>query len=165
MENQSESKVGKTYLYSVLAFMLILPLLSVLIDYRFNNSASFWMLIGKWFLFWAVGVRLFIAGLRQIFNPAFTAKEIFHLNGDESFVIIRELGFATLCFGTISIVSLFVPQWRIVAAIQGGMFYGLAGAIHVIKKPAGANEFVAMVSDIFIALVMFGYAAFYLLAR
>ena len=30
-------------------------------------------LVGKWFVFWAVGARLFIAGIRQVIQPAFTA--------------------------------------------------------------------------------------------
>jgi hypothetical protein len=32
-------------------------------------------LVGKWFVFWAaVGVRLGLAGLRQILQPSFTAE-------------------------------------------------------------------------------------------
>ena len=37
-------------------------------------------LFSKWFIFSAVGLRLFLAGIKQIVDPAFTAKEIFHLD-------------------------------------------------------------------------------------
>ena len=39
-----------------------------------------------------------MAGIRQITNPAFTAKEIFHIDSMASLAIVRELGFANLCF-------------------------------------------------------------------
>jgi hypothetical protein len=36
-------------------------------------------LIGKWFLFWAAGVRLMLAAFRQLFQPEFTARQIFKI--------------------------------------------------------------------------------------
>ena len=38
-------------------------------------------LIGKWFLFWAAGVRLMLAAFRQLFQPEFTARQIFKIEG------------------------------------------------------------------------------------
>jgi hypothetical protein len=35
-----------------------------------------WLLLGRWFVFWAVGVRLLTAGIRQIAQPRFTAETI-----------------------------------------------------------------------------------------
>lgn len=137
--------------------MFILPVLSVLINFWIDRQLFRWALIGKWFVFWSIGARLFIAGLRQIFNPAFTAENIFHIEDKESYAIVKELGFANVCLGTISIVSLFVPEWRTAAAFAGGLFFGLAGANHLIKKPASSNEVIAMISDIFIFLVMLIY--------
>jgi hypothetical protein len=55
------------------------------------------------------------------------------------------------------ILSLFLPQWRIVSAFGSGIFYGIAGINHLIKKPAGANEMLALVSDIFIFLCLLIY--------
>jgi hypothetical protein len=148
------------YLISVLLFMLILPVASILIQWQVSKAEIGWPLIGKWFVFWSVGIRLFIAGLRQATKPAFTAKEIFHMTGDESYVVIRELGFANLCFGTLGILSLFKPEWRPAAAIAGGLYFGLAGVQHLFKKPDSRNELIAMVSDIYIFLILALYLSF-----
>jgi len=81
--------------------MLVLPLLSDAIEHYVSKEQSSLMnLVGKWFIFSAVGLRLFIAGLRQTLNPSFTAESIFHIKDKESFVIVKELGFANICMGT-----------------------------------------------------------------
>ena|SRR5450432_1619461 len=156
MEN--ETKFNKPYFFGVLCLTIIFPALSVLTAWLVNKdqliSVAF---TGKWFIFWAVGLRLFIAGLRQVINPAFTAKDIFHIDNKESWVIVRELGFANICFGLIGILSLFLPAWRMVSAFGSGIFYGIAGVNHAIKKPAGPNEMIALVSDIFIFIILLGY--------
>jgi hypothetical protein len=95
-----------------------------------------------------------MAGIRQITNPAFTLKEIFHIQSTDSYTVVRELGFANLCFGLIGIISLFIPQWRIVSAFGSGLYYGIAGLNHFIKKPVGANERLALVTDIIIFMVL-----------
>ena len=109
------------------------------------------------FIFYAVGLRLFLAGIKQTTNPAFTAKEIFHIDSPESFPILREIGFANLCFGQIGLISLFLPQWRIVSALGSGLYYGLAGLQHFIKKLAGTNEKFALITDIIIFLILLVY--------
>lgn len=121
-----------------------------------QSSVSFG-LFGKWFIFSAVGVRLFIAGIKQTTDPAFTAKEIFHLQNPENYPIVRELGFANLCFGLIGIMSLFFPQWRVVSAFGSGLYYGIAGLQHFLKKPVRVNEKFAMVTDLLIFLVLLVY--------
>jgi len=135
---------------------LVLPVLSLLIDSGHSHTFSL-ELAGKWFVFWAIGVRLFTAGIRQITKPGFTARDIFHLKHSESHVLVRELGFANICFGLAGIFSFFIPSLRLGAAFTGGLYMGIAGLQHIIKKPASPNEVVAMVSDIFIFLVMTGY--------
>lgn len=117
------------------------------------SFALFW----KWFFFLAVGLRLAVAGVQQIANPAFIALEIFHIENSESFPVVRELGFANLCFGLVGIVSLAKPEWRPVSAFASGMYYGLAGLMHVLKKPAGVNERFALWTDWVIFGVLVGY--------
>ena len=148
------------YLISILLFMLILPLASVIFEWLAHTSLFGWALIGKWFVFWALGVRLFIAGIRQVTKPEFTAKEIFHISGSESFVIIKELGFANLSFGLIGMLSLLKVEWREAAAIAGGAYFGLAGILHLSKKRDSANEVIAMISDLFIVAILLAYLFF-----
>ncbi|HEX7757667.1 MAG TPA: DUF6790 family protein [Niabella sp.] len=150
--------INKRYITVVSVLTFLLPLIcsvaEMLVDKQ--SSVSFG-LFGKWFIFSAVGVRLFIAGVKQTTDPAFTAKEIFHLQNPESYPIVRELGFANLCFGLIGIMSLFFPQWRVVSAFGSGLYYGIAGLQHFLKKPVGVNEKFAMVTDLLIFLVLLVY--------
>jgi hypothetical protein len=156
MENKTTG-ANNIYLITVLAFMLFLPLLSFGVDYFRNDQEGVISLLGKWFVFWAIGIRLLTAGIKQVLDPAFTAEKIFHLTDKGSHVIVKELGFANICFGLIGVISLFIPQWRMAAAFAGGVFLALDGINHIIKKPAGLNESIAMISDLFIAAIMAAY--------
>ncbi len=150
-------KISKIYLSSILLLMLILPIISIVIDSRYHQDHDLIALAGKWFVFWAVGVRLLLAGVRQAAKPAFTLQEIFHIKNKESEVIVRELGFANICFGITSVLSILISEWRPAAAFVGGLYMGIAGVYHIIKKPVSPNEVIAMVSDIYIFIVLAVY--------
>jgi len=150
--------MNKSYLIIVLLLMLVLPCVSIGIEFLVAaKQLSFISLVGKWFVFWSIGVRLFSAGIRQVSKPSFTAETIFHITNKESYVIVKELGFANICLGAIGIISLFIPDLRMASAFSGGLFMGIAGVNHIIKKPEGINEVIAMISDVFIAVVMMFY--------
>lgn len=158
MTSKSSSEVNKKYIIVVSVLTFILPIICSVVEIMINKNGLFsFDLIGKWFIFSAVGLRLFIAGIKQTTDPAFTAKEIFHIDNPESFPIVRELGFANLCFGLIGIVSLFLPQWRVVSAFGSGLYYGIAGLQHFLKKPVGINEKFALVTDIIIFILLLIY--------
>src|ERR1700733_4756781 len=99
--------ISKPYLISVTALTIVLPVVAFIAEHCITDAALTFELFGKWFVFSAVGLRLFVAGIKQSTNPAFTAKEIFQIESRDSFPIVRELGFANICFGLIGIVSLF----------------------------------------------------------
>lgn len=124
MSTSSREPVSRGYLASVVAFVVVAPLVSLAVDR--GAGAVF-----RWFLFWAVGVRLLVAGLRQVLQPSFTAAEIFKLQGREAFPVVRELGFANLCQGLVAALSVGIPSWRIPAAVAGGLYFGVAGALHI----------------------------------
>jgi hypothetical protein len=147
------------YFIVVAALMLVLPVTSVAIDFGLHREASFLNLVGKWFTFWSVGVRLVIAGLRQIIQPRYTAREILGLTGDEALLVVRELGFANLAIGVIGICSLMLVDWTPAGALAGGVFYALAGANHVWQAHRNAKENVAMASDLFVAAVLMFHCA------
>ena len=157
-------KTNRLYLYSTILLMLIFPAISILINFEFiQHDINLISLIGKWFIFWAIGCRFLTAGLRQAFKPAFTAETIFHFKNKESFVIIRELGFANICTGLTAIISFMIPQWRVVIAFSGGLFLGIAGLNHVVRKPDNPNELIPMISNIFVFLVMVLYLTNYIM--
>ena len=152
-----EKKIN-LYFINVLATMLILPIVSMAVEAAIRNTPLSIELTGKYFIGWAIGVRLMIAGLRQSTRPQFTAEQIFNIHdSSESLPIIRELGFANICLGLIGIVSLFYREWRLAAAVAGGLYFGLAGFMHAFRKAASRNELIAKISDLFI----FGIALFY----
>jgi hypothetical protein len=135
--------------------MLVLPTARVIVEALwFGSAADVMLLVGKWFVFWAVGVRLFIAGVRQVAQPQFTAKSIFEIKDRAAFAIVRELGFANLSTGTLGLASLAVPAWVVPAAIVGGLFYGLAAAGHAFRGKRNFSEQTALISDIFAFVIL-----------
>ncbi len=145
------------YYCIVAALMFVLPLLSIAADASGASAAALMPLVGKWFVFWAVGVRLSLAGLRQIVQPRYTAKHILGIEGDDVLLVVRELGFANLSIGMLGVASLMAAGWVVPAALAGGLFYGLAGVNHARQPNRNRLENVAMVSDLFVAAVLLGF--------
>jgi hypothetical protein len=148
-----------SYLLMNLSFLLILPVFSILTEHLVEQEGYGWQLLGKWFIFWAIGIRLFTAGISQASNPTFTAQ-IFRMKSRESFVIIRELGFANISLGVMGILSVINHDWRLLAAIAGGLFLGIAGIQHLFKKPDSRNEVIAMLYDLSVLLFIGLYFLF-----
>ena len=71
--------------------------------------------------------------------------------------MVRELGIANLAIGTVGTGSLLVPEWLPAAALAGMIFYGLAGINHAFQPHRNRLENVAMVSDLFVAVVLLAY--------
>jgi hypothetical protein len=152
------------YLAMIILLMGVLPALSVLIEFCIPHSSDdLLFLIGKWFVFWGVGVRLMLAGVRQIANPTFTADVIFGVKEKAALTIVQELGFGNLSIGLLGALALVRNEWVVPAAITGGLFYGLAGIKHLIKGKRNRTENIAMVSDLWIFLVLAGYLAGFML--
>jgi hypothetical protein len=146
------------YYVSVILLMLLFPLGSITAETAYYHSQLPLMaLIGKWFVFWAAGVRLFIAGLRQIVQPRFTSGHIFGIKGDDALPLVRELGLANVATGLVGILSLFEPQFALPVAIAATIFYGGAGIGHVAKAHRNGLENTAMISDLAASAV---FAAF-----
>lgn len=148
------------YFVSVLLLTIVLPLVSIAVGhFLLHSPLPLTALLGKWFVFWAAGVRLFSAGLRQFFQPEYTAKQIFHMTTDEALPVVRELGIANVAVGTAGILSLWKPSFVLPIAIVGAIFYGIAGINHVREKNKSRNETVAMETDLWVAVVLIAYLA------
>jgi hypothetical protein len=147
------------YVTMVIALMLALPLISivaqiVLTDHGALHGAAYLAVVAKWYVFWAVGARLSLAGLRQIIQPRYTAETILGMKGAEALFFVRELGFANLAMGSVGLASQASPPWVTPAAMLGAIYYGLAGINHCFHKDRNKLENVALVSDLFAALVL-----------
>jgi len=136
------------YLAVVVLTMFVLPIGSTLVDHLLHPDAALIWLIGRWF------VRLALAGARQTIQPAFTAREIFHMSGDEALPIVRELGVANLGAGVVGLLSLVAPSFVLPAALYAAIFYGAAGIGHVLQRDRAANETIAMASDLFVFVML-----------
>jgi hypothetical protein len=145
------------YLITVLLLMFILPIGTTWFDYQEASHPALTFLIGKWFVFWASGVRLVIAGLWQFFQPQFTLTEIFGIKSKDARPLVRELGATNFATGLVGMLSLYWPTFLVPVAIIAGIFYGFAGIEHALRRTRSLNETVAMVSDFFVcaALVVF----------
>jgi hypothetical protein len=142
------------YFVAVLMLTLILPLISVGVELAYHPEAHLAALVCKWFTLWAVGVRLAMAGLRQVFQPGYTAHVILGLKGDEPLLVVRELGFANLCMGVLGLCSLWVPGWATAGALVGGLFYGMAGVNHALRPHRNAKENTAMATDLLASVAL-----------
>jgi hypothetical protein len=146
------------YILTIILLMFVFPILSVLTElFIFHSAARIILLIGKWFVFWAVGVRLFTAGLRQTLRPQFTAEKILGIRGSDQLIIVQELGFANLSMGILGISTILNGNWILPAAIVGCLFIGLAGIRHVFSKERNPLENSAMLSNLIIFVVLLIY--------
>jgi hypothetical protein len=147
------------YVPMIMALMAVIPLASAVLqllsgDHAVLNAAVIIPIIAKWYVFWAVGVRLFIAGLRQMLQPRYTAETILGVKGDDALMLVRELGFANTALGSVGLASIFAPSWVLPVAVAAAIFYALAGINHALHRHRNKIQNVAMVSDLFAALVL-----------
>ena len=145
---------NRVYLAVVGLTMFVLPVTSVLIEHALVPGEPIIFLIGRWFVFWGVGVRLTLAGLRQLFQPGFTATQIFHMKSEEALPLVRELGVANIATGAVALLSLAIASFILPVSISSAIFYGAAGVRHVIETDRSRNENIAMASDLFLFLVL-----------
>jgi len=146
--------MGRMYLALVLGLMVVVPAASTLIEFAADGGGNPLLLAGKWFTFWGIGVRLFIAGLSQTLRPGFTAQNILGAKPDASAnLIVQELGFANLAFGLVGILSLPIFGWLVPAALAGGVFLALAGIRHIAKPHKNTKEWIATLTDLLVAAV------------
>ncbi len=146
------------YFVVVVALTILLPIAAAVAEaYYVLPAAGVFMLLGKWTAFFATGVRLLIAGLRQAFQPRFTLKQIFEIENEPSEQIVQELGFANLAMGVLGVLALLHPMLTFAAALVGALFYGLAGLKHLAKRERNAERTTAMVTDlwVFAALALY----------
>jgi len=148
------------YIVLVVLFMLVLPALSVIHErYFLGSHAGLLLLIGKWFVFWGVGVRVGFAGVHQAINPRYTAETLLGLKTSEPWLVVRELGFANMALGAIALGSVLAHNWLMPAALAGGLFYGLAGINHLATKSRNRLQNVAMLSNLYACGVLCAYLA------
>jgi hypothetical protein len=148
------------YFIFVILLMLVLPVASTAVEALWlGDDGGLIFLLGKWFVFWTVGVRLLLAGVRQVAQPRFTAESIFDIKDPAAYPIVREISFGNLAIGVLGLASLAQPAWVVPAAIVGGLYYGLAGGGHTFRGDRNFNEQTALVTDLMIFVVLAVFVA------
>jgi hypothetical protein len=143
------------YIVMVIGLMLIFPMASIAIEVLMHDHGVLTVaVIAKWYVFWAVGVRLLIAGLRQIAQPRYTAQIILGVKAPDAVLIVRELGFANTAIGSAAVVSISLAGWTSPLAVIGTIFYGLAAINHAAHEGRSKLQNVAMISDFFASAVL-----------
>ncbi len=142
------------YLASVVGLLAVLPLMSVALQALVVPGSDLLFLLLRWLVFWAVGVRLILAGIRQVVNPEFTAATIFRIRERSADRVVSELGLANIAMGTLGLLTVIESRWLVPAGLVGGLYYGLAGAKHVLNAERNAPENIALVSDLLIFVVL-----------
>jgi hypothetical protein len=146
------------YVVTVLLLCVVLPVASVVVDHATAHAAAPWLvLLGKWFVFWSGGVRLVLAGLRQLIQPRFTSKEIFGIDSDDPLPLVQELGVANLAAGVVATASVAFPAFVLPMAIAGAIFYSFAGIRHLRDAHRNANQNLAMATDLLVGIVLAAY--------
>jgi Family of unknown function (DUF6790) len=149
------------YVVTVLLLCVVLPMGSAIVDHALAAVALPWLvLFGKWFVFWSGGVRLVLAGGRQLLQPRFTAKEIFGIDSDEPLPLVQELGVANLAAGIVAALSLVFPAFRPPMAVVGLLFYGGAGIRHLRDADRNAKRNLAMATDLLVAAALAAYVLY-----
>jgi hypothetical protein len=132
--------------------MIVMPLICSVIDYSRNKKREKWVVITKWLLLWAVGIRSVTAGLVQLVYPRYTAEVIFNLSGDSFYIFIRELGVANIAIGTSAVISFKHKNWRVPIAFISLVFNLFLSLNHIVNFQADVNEAVSLVGDVFVVL-------------
>jgi hypothetical protein len=142
------------YIAIVVSTMLVLLAALIFFDRVLHPTESMIFLVSHWFVFWGVGIRLGLAGLRQFLQPSFTARDIFGMTSDEALPPVRELGAANFATAVVGLLSIAIPSFTLPIAISAMIFYGVAGVRHIVARSRSLNENVAMLSDLFLFAVL-----------
>lgn len=148
------------YVLIVVLLTLVMPVGSALAEkFLYQGPAELIAYLGKWYVFWAGGVRLLLAGARQVFQPAWTLKAIFEIESAEPKPIVQELGFANIAMGALCMMSLPEPRLLVAGAVVSGLYYGLAGLRHATDGHRNFNQNLAMLTDVLVAAVLAWFVA------
>jgi hypothetical protein len=145
------------YFVTVLLTTIGLPAASIATELMLRPDVSLIVSAGRWFVFWGVGIRLFLAGISQAVRPALTVSDIFQIRDPAAAKIVSELGYANVSMGLAGMLSLLWPAWIAPAGFTGGLFLGLAGIKHAMNTERSMKENVAMATDLLVACIVAVY--------
>jgi hypothetical protein len=150
------------YFILVIAQTIVLPLVSGIIELAMAGGDPV-MVFGKWWVFWGIGTRLFVAGLAQVSGKGPTTAILGSAQASVTEKqLTRELGTANIGMGLAGLLAL-IPGWAVPAGLAGGVFLLIAGAMHVAKSGKNSHERLATWTDLVVGIVVVVLAAYTLI--
>lgn len=146
--------INKIYIFDVYILTIVLPFAAMCIEAVGSKGQLSVAVVAKWFLFFAVGIRFMLGGIRQAIGAKRKTGEIFYIEKKQCCPIVKELGFANLSLGVVAAISLVIPSWRVVSAFSSCLYYGAAAVSYFFMKRASANETFIMISNSCISLIL-----------
>ena len=141
------------YAIPVVLQTVILPIVSGVIELLVLGGDPV-LVFGKWWVFWGIGTRLFVAGIVQMSGKGPTAKILGSATASvQETQLVRELGTANVGMGFAGLFAL-IPGWALPVGLAGGVFLLIAGLMHVAKKGKNSQEAVATWTDILVGLAV-----------
>lgn len=111
---------------------LVVPLLAGLVEAQIKGSAVSLVLIGKWFLVSAVGIRLVFSGIRYI-------------------------SWWVLCIGIVALLSVLSPLLQVTATVIALVYFLFMILQQARKSPLSVNEWIELLTDSVVVLSLTGY--------
>lgn len=141
------------YAIPVLLQTVGLPILSGIIELLVLGGDPV-LVFGKWWVFWGVGTRLFLAGIVQVSGKGPTAAILGAAKPSvQETQLVRELGTANIGMGFAGLFAL-IPGWALPVGLAGGVFLLIAGLMHVTKKNKNMQESVATWTDLVVGVAV-----------
>ncbi|PVD52239.1 hypothetical protein DC498_10980 [Terrimonas sp.] len=130
-----------------------LPVLSVIAEHQFHHTDVNTILVGRWFIFWTVGIRLLVAGFTQVITAHRQGNTIL-LRGDPNGDTRKIIGLVKILLAGLGFLCMINNEWSLLAAITVGLYIGLAGFQHDFKKPITWEDWIYMIYDLLVFLMI-----------
>lgn len=147
-------RINKRYIVDVYLFTVLLPFIAICVEAIRSDGRILATVIEKWFLFFAIGMRFLLGGIRRTARIKFRTGKIFHIEKRKCCPVLRELGITNFSFGTVAVISFFIPSWRNITAFGSCLYYGAAAFSELLIKQAGMNHVFMLFSNVCIFLIL-----------
>ncbi len=125
-----------------------MPLCSIIIELIYKKDSPDPGLIGKWFIFWGLGVYLLASGIVHMVRPLADLNRFYGSKDQVARGMVRKLGIAKITMGVAGILSLFNGQLLEITALMTVVYFGMTTLWYFLRKADPAYEAFTLVSDL-----------------
>lgn len=129
-----------------LALTVLLPLASVALGRLSVPESALLPLVGRWFVFWAAGWRLFLDGATQVLRRRAAGFR-------------PESAVAALAIGATGLMAIHRTHWTPAVAMAGGIFLGGVALVRLSQGGRSRAATAGAAGDLFAATMLGVYLA------